>query len=243
MSHYKQDPRRDFLVRALGMGLFATALPVTFSNSAFALGDISKKMPPGRSIYKLKGQVSVDGKPATIDTIISANALIKTGRSSRIIFVVGNDAFILRSNSELQLGGSGFLIDGMRMLTGKLLSVFGKRVKPHQIKTRTATIGIRGTGVYVESKAERSYVCTCYGQTEISSNFDESARIEVETKYHDTPYFIYAKAEGKKKLIRPAPVINHTDSELELIEQLVGRHTPFGIINFGGGWNGDGGGY
>ena len=30
------------------------------------------------------------------------------------------------------------------------------------------------------------------------------------------------------KLIVPAPVINHSDSELELIESLVGRSTPFG---------------
>ncbi len=239
MNKNQQDPRRKFLVKALSLGWFAAGMPAFWSRQAFALGDISKKMPPGRSIYKLKGQVSVDGQPATLDTVIGANALIKTGRSSRIIFVVGNDAFILRDNSELQLGGSGFFIETMRILSGKLLSVFGKREKPHQIKTVTATVGIRGTGVYIESEQERSYVCTCYGQTEIQSNVDAKARVQVKTKYHDTPYFIYAKAEGKNQYIRPAPVINHSDSELELIEQLVGRQTPFGFLNYGSG--GDGG--
>jgi hypothetical protein len=242
MSQYKEDPRREFLVRALSMGLFATSMPAVYVKSAFALGDLSKKIPPGRSIYKLKGQVSVDGKQATLDTVISAGSLVKTGKSSRVIFVVGNDAFILRDNSELQLRGSGFLIEGMRMLTGKLLSVFGERVKPHQILTTTATIGIRGTGVYVESELERSYICTCYGNTEINSNVDQSARVEVETTHHDSPYYVYAKAEGKNKYIRPAPVINHTDAELELIEQLVGRHTPFkyDFFNIDGG-SGSGG--
>ena len=235
MKNNRQDPRRTFLVRALSLGWFAKTLPAVLTHEAFALGGLSKKMPPGRSIYKLKGAVSVDGRPANLETEIRANALIKTGRSSRIIFVVGNDAFILRSNSELQLGGTGFFIETMRILSGKLLSVFGKREKSHQIKTVTATIGIRGTGVYVESEQDRSYVCTCYGQTEIQSNVDATARVEVKTKYHDTPYYIYAKTEGKQEYIRPAPVINHKDSELELIEQLVGRQTPFGFMNYGGG--------
>lgn len=238
MSHGIEHPRREFLLQALSMGLLAA--PVFRVSPTHALGDIAKKLPPGRSIYKLKGLVRVDGQRADINTQISANSLVETGDSSRIIFVVGTDAFILRKNSELQLNGEGLLIQGMRMLSGKLLSVFGERAKPHQIKTRSATIGIRGTGIYLESDAERSYVCSCYGHTFISANSDPDANVEVMASYHDAPYYIYANSAPNSKLIRPAPVINHTDSELELIEQLVGRTTPFETTYFSSGEGGGG---
>ncbi len=225
MSDKLTEERRKYLVQALGMGLFASGSIISLHQPALALGGMSRKLPPGRSIYKIKGSVTVDGKPADIKTFIGANSLIKTGPSSRVIFAVGKDAFILRSKSELQLGGVDMLIDGMRILTGKLLSVFGKRVQPHQIKTRTATIGIRGTGIYIESDAEKSYVCTCYGHTLISSTEKQDVSLDVKTKHHESPVYILPGSTGK--IIVPAPVINHTDSELELIEQLVGRHSPF----------------
>ncbi|MCK5665310.1 MAG: hypothetical protein KAI17_17605, partial [Thiotrichaceae bacterium] len=114
MSDKWTEARRRYLVQALGMGLFATGSIASLNQPALALGSMSRKLPPGRSIYKLKGTVTVDGKPADINTLIGANSLIKTGPSSRIIFAVGTDAFILRSKSELQLGGANMLIEGMR---------------------------------------------------------------------------------------------------------------------------------
>ena len=225
MSEELEDPRRDFLVRSLAMGLFATAAGQSVFQPAMAMGDIPSKLPNGRSIYKLKGSVTVDGATADINTRIRANALVKTGSNSRIIFIVGKDAFILRSNSELQLGGDGFLLTGMRMLSGKLLSVFGKRTQPYKLQTVTATIGIRGTGIYIEADAEQSYVCTCYGHTLIASRDDPNQQQQVISKHHDQPLYILPGTAGK--VIRPAPFINHTDVELALIEELVGRSVPF----------------
>lgn len=238
MIHNLDERRRAFLVQALSTGVFSAVGGSAIIQPAYALGSLSRKLPPGRSIYKLKGTVTIDNKKADINTVISANSVIKTESSSRVIFAVGTDAFILRSNSELKLGGTADLIDGMRMLTGRLLSVFGKKVKPHTFQTKTATIGIRGTGVYVESDPEKSYVCTCYGETRITSNTDHAANVDIKTTHHDDPFYIYSEADKRGKIILPAPVINHTDAELELIEQLVGRRTPFVGINF----NGSGGG-
>jgi hypothetical protein len=224
-----EDPRREFLLRALSLGVFAGGAASLWPSSSIALGDIPAKLPPGRSIYKLQGQVTVDGQAATLDTPIAANSLVRTGRSSRVIFVVGSDAFILRSDSELQIGGDNALISGMRMVTGKLLSVFGKRKQPRRIQTLTATIGIRGTGIYVESDPEQSYVCTCYGATDIASIADPSVSRQVVSRHHDEPLYVLA---GKgERVIRPAPFINHTDVELALLEELVGRSVPFAIGN------------
>ena len=86
MSTFNDDPRSEFLVRALGMGVFAGTSTLGLIQSAYALGDIPVKLPPGQSIYKLKGKVTVDGVDATLKTPIGANSLVKTGRSSRVIF-------------------------------------------------------------------------------------------------------------------------------------------------------------
>lgn len=239
------DPRRDFLVDALTLGLFAGASVAGLFQPSYALGGLPSRLPVGKSIYRLKGEVTVDSKKASLDTKINANSYIKTHSDSRIIFVVGADAFILRSNSELQLSGGGLLIMGMRILTGKLLSVFGRRQVGHSITTSTATIGIRGTGIYIESEAEQSYICTCYGRTRINANADPSIVEDIMTAHHDHPVYVLAAGEGSQ-LIRPATPINHTDTELAMIEALVGRKTPFPYPSGGyqknGGDRGGGGG-
>lgn len=90
---------------------------------------------------------------------------------------------------------------------------------------RTATIGIRGTAAYVEDMGERSYVCTCYGVADIAAADDPAVRETVRTKHHDEPRYVYPA--GAAQRIVPAPVINHSDAELVLLESLVGREPPF----------------
>jgi hypothetical protein len=116
------------------------------------------------------------------------------------------------------------IIKGFRMLTGKLLSV--SRNRSMQVTTATATIGIRGTGFYVEADPQQTYFCTCYGATDIAANDDKESRDTVVSKQHDKPLYILAGAKPGQS-IRSAPFINHTDQELMLIESLVGRTPPF----------------
>lgn len=221
------DPRRKFLVDALSLGLFAGVNTMPLFQQVQAMGEIPRTLPNGRSIYKLQGTVSVDGKVANINTPIGPGSHVKTGAGSRVIFVVANDAFILRSNSEITMASnSGLLIDGLRLLSGKLLSVFGKRENSLSILTPVATIGIRGTGIYLESDPEKSYVCTCYGHTSITASADPNVSRDIISKHHDDPVYVLPAAAGNK-LIVPGPFINHTDSELALIEELVGRTTPY----------------
>jgi len=234
MNKNIEDPRREFLIKALSLGLFAGASLNSLFQTGHARGDIPEKLPPGRSIFQLQGRVTVDGGAADINTPIRPDSTVITGPKSRVIFVVGADAFILRSNSELVMNSSdGVIIGGMRILSGKLLSVFGRRVKHHSITTSTATIGIRGTGLYIESEADRSYICTCYGQVRIAAAADPGVSRDILAEHHDYPVYVLSSA-GKGQLIEPAPLINHSDSELALIEELVGRTTPFAFS--GGGY-------
>ena len=119
---------------------------------------------------------------------------------------------------------TALVIGGLRLLAGKLLSV--SRNSPMKLTTATATIGIRGTGFYVEADPAQTYFCTCYGVTEIEATADPESRETVAATRHDQPLYIVADG-GRGKNIRNAPFINHTDQELALIETLVGRKTPF----------------
>jgi hypothetical protein len=193
-----------------------------------AFGKVPRQLPPGQSVYDLRGKVLVDGKVANTGTKVHANSLVETTSNSYVIFAVGQDAHILRENSKLQLSGQDVFADAMRLFTGKVLSVFGQRRGSSRlaIHTTTATIGIRGTGVYSESYDDSSYVCTCYGLTQILSNANPEFSEDIISHHHDAPRYIVNNPEGGK-LILPAPMKNHTDEELMLIEALVGRTPPF----------------
>jgi hypothetical protein len=220
------DPRRRLLVKLLAAGAFSS-LPMG-RVLADVLGEKPEKLPPERSIFRLSGQVSVNGTPATLKTRIGGNDTIETGKGSEVVFVSGVSAFILRESSRMSLGQqttNNVVTNALRLITGKVLAVFGPN-NPQRVSTITATIGIRGTGVYAETDPEQTYFCTCYGITDIGANSDPNSRKTVTSKHHDEPLYILAKPKDGKT-IRKAPFINHTDQELMLIETLVGRTPPF----------------
>lgn len=227
------ENKRRLLIHALSAGLFAVG-GLGLLRPVWAMGKVPTVLVPGKSIYDLRGQVKINGQAANVDTRIDTNALVETGADSHLIFAVGKDAFILRHNSILQLGGQDIISD-MKLLSGKLLSVFGKRESRQSlgIKTVNATIGIRGTGIYIEANPDQSYVCTCYGSVEMASINDSSSRETVQTQHHDSPRYILT-GESAGNNIRKAPMINHSDDELALIEALVGRDVPFA---FSGGYS------
>jgi len=225
------DKRREFLVSALSTGVYALCT-MGVAQSVWGMAKIPHKLVSGKSIYDLSGEVSVDGKAATENTVISVNSNVRTGENSHVVFVVGTDAFILRSNSALIVEGD-LILSQIKLISGKLLSVFGHRVKKQRlsINTATATIGIRGTGVYLEVDAKKTYICTCYGHTQLSAVNDKKSVEKVTAKHHDSPRYIYSdKPAGEN--IQLAPVINHTDDELVLLEALVGRDVPFVVDDY-----------
>lgn len=225
------DPRRRILVQALTSWIAALGLPAGTARAASVLGSEPSIMPPNKSIYRLSGTATVNGAAATMDTRIFPGDTVQTGKDSEIVFVVGSASMILRADSHIVLdpapkdSPSSLLVSGLRLLTGKLLSVFGKG-KPVRMSTLVATVGIRGTGVYMESDPEQSYICTCYGVTDISAINDRESKETVSATHHNRPLYILARAQPGNS-IRNAPFINHTDQELELIESLVGRTPPF----------------
>jgi len=222
-----EDLQRRLLMEALAVALLSTAIG-SRNVAAQVLGSRPAPLPKGKSIYRIEGQVLVDGQPATLDTRIAANSTVQTGKDGEVIYAVGETAHLQRSESQVTMEtkeANSVVVSGLRVLTGRILSVFPSG-KPVRMTTRNASIGIRGTGVYMESDPEQTYFCTCYGTADIASASDPTSRETVVSSHHDRPLYILT-GEQPGRNIRLAPFINHTDQELMLIEALVGRTPPF----------------
>jgi len=224
----EDELRRLALVKILTIAGMS-GVPLAAVKAAF-WGSTPDKLPDDKSIFSLEGDVRVNGQHANLDTRIRGGDVVRTAEQSEVVFAVGSDSFILRANSEMQIEGGGFFIDTLRMLTGSVLSVFGRR-KPNQqltMSSSTATIGIRGTGVYMESEPGLTYMCTCYGQVGLYSKEDLNDSELITATHHNAPKYI-SDRKIRDSFIRPAPFKNHTDAELKLLEAIVGREVPFGI--------------
>ena len=184
---------------------------------ALAKGDV----PPG--VNQVDGSVQVNGAPARVGTPVRPGDRVTTGKASSAVIVVGKDAFLLRSQTTIELGkGSDGLVDQLLVATGGVLSVFSR--KPMTIKAATASIGIRGTGAYLEMDPEGVYFCLCYGDAVIDGPGMAASR-EVHTKHHESPLLLHD--DGSSMRIEPGPFRNHSDAELIMLEALVGREPPF----------------
>ncbi|MDX1375750.1 MAG: hypothetical protein R3357_09325 [Burkholderiales bacterium] len=209
--------RRRWIART-GAALLAARLGVL--REALAAGRLEK------GVYRVRGEARVNGVPAREGMDVKAGDVITTGADGELVFVIGKDAMLVRRNARVEVAGrlGALVADGLRIVTGAVLSVYSPGAR-REITVRTATIGIRGTAVYVEDMDDRAYVCTCYGVAEIAATDDAAVRETVATEYHDQPRYLYPA--GAAERIVKAPVINHSDAELILLESLVGREPPF----------------
>jgi hypothetical protein len=174
-------------------------------------------------LRRIRGDVFVNDSPAQEGQLIKPGDTVKTGPEAEAIYVIGQDAFLQRGSSIVRFGSdaaAGF----MRVVTGRILSVFGRGDK--RLLVGTATIGIRGTACYIEEEATRTYFCLCYGEAEVVPSVAPQEREVIRTRHHDHPIYISANPAMPKSMV-PAEVINHTDAELTLLENLVGRVPPF----------------
>jgi hypothetical protein len=170
------------------------------------------------------GEVRVNGLPVVTGSLIRPGDTVEVGKEALAAFVVDQNAFLMRSNSRAEFAG-GAVLAAVRLVTGGLLSVFGGG--QHRLTTATATVGIRGTGAYMEAEPERTYFCLCYGTAEVEAK--GGARETYSTTHHESPKYIYG--DGRKEAIVPAGVSNHTDAELIMLESLADRTPPSSFMD------------
>jgi len=204
----------------------------SFLGGALALG-ASLMLPTAaraEGIHELRGDVRVNGQRIDRSAVIRGGDHIVTTASGYIVFAIGQDAFLLRERSELRLeaGPGETFISGLRLLTGALGAVFGKRAvgSGARIVGPTVTAGIRGTGIYMETRGEGTYFCTCYGEVALNAHANERDRETVTTTRHNNPRLVLAQPRDGQ-LFLPASLETHTDAEMDMLEKCVNRRAPW----------------
>jgi len=207
------DARRRELLRMIG-ALGAAGVGGWIAE-ALAAGDV----PPG--LHRLDGTATVNGRAAKAGTKVSLGDRIATGPDSQAVVVLKGDAFMMRSQTIIEVKGREGVLTDLLVASGKVLSVFSK--KPVAIKAAIASIGIRGTGAYLEVEPKSVYFCLCYGEALVEGP-QMSAKL-VKTTHHEQPLILRDDAGILRA--EPGPFRNHSDAELILLESLVGREPPF----------------
>lgn len=211
--------RRQLLQQLAAAGLLSAGGAMGFLQRALAAG--VNPVPPG--LHKLKGLVTVNGQPAREGQLVLPGDTVVTPADGEAIYVIGQDAFLQRGGTTVSFGQTA--ADFMRVLRGRILSVFGRGDK--EIRFPTATIGIRGTACYIEEGLQaETYFCLCYGEAKVIPTAAPQQWETLITTHHDHPLWISNDMKMPSMMVT-APVINHTDAELELLENLVGRWPPF----------------
>lgn len=217
------ESRRRLLRYLLAAGAFALVPGCGSLPQVHQAMPMPEEMPAGMSIFQYVGAIEVNGKAATMKTRINPGDLVETRDGSQLVFVLQQDAFLLRANTRMRMPTK--MTGGQYQLEqGKALSVFASRKTA--IKTPSAVVAIRGTGVYVEVEPDLSYICTCYGETNIATVDDPAINVNVVSTHHNDPVYVLAD-KSKSRRILAAPFKDHSDQELLLVETLVGRTTPF----------------
>ncbi|MCP4492953.1 MAG: hypothetical protein GY820_37485 [Gammaproteobacteria bacterium] len=84
MNGDNDESRREFLVDALGLGLFAGFNGFGLMQPGYALSSLPDRLAPGQSVYKIEGVARVNGELADLKTRIGANAVVTTGDNREI---------------------------------------------------------------------------------------------------------------------------------------------------------------
>ena len=180
-------------------------------------------------VQEFSGDFRLNGIPARRGDRVKPGDIATTGSNSSAVIVIGQHAFMLRANSTIEFYPVYFEKEGvvsgvLKVGTGAMLAVFGKTTDT-KITTSAVTIGIRGTGCYVDSLPDRTYACVCYSRADLISTPSGTKLETIITTHHDEPRYVYPP--GGEKLITGAPVIDHGDAELILLEALLHRRPPF----------------
>jgi hypothetical protein len=199
--------RRSFVRTALAYPF------LSYATSAWGAGNIQK----------VSGAVYVNDQRISPSAEIRAGDSIVVSHDGELEFVLGEDAYRLGPRSVLTLErAGGGAVSALRLLTGAILGVFGRRHQRLPVHTAFATIGIRGTGVFVSTTPSQLYTCTCYGTTDLLAG----AHNEVFSATHHNAHIVDRHGDGTMT-VKASSMQGHDDEQLRRLEAYVGRRPLF----------------
>jgi hypothetical protein len=171
---------------------------------------------------KIKGNVYINGIKANKNTKIHLGDLIKVGKKSKISFNIGKDAFMSKNGSTFSIK-KGNKKRVLNLVKGRVLAVFKKGSK-YTLKTSNMTAGIRGTGIYANIHGDKTYFCTCYGETEFTSKKEHKS---LKAVHHNMVWVNHKDGSTSMNMTMDG----HSDNELRELEKMVSRKPAFDKIN------------
>lgn len=225
MSHHTLEGRAEHELLWTRRRGFLQAAAAWTTLGGFAAAHAQQRS----NIVELRGDALVNGRPLTPQHTIQTGDRVTTGPGTTLIFVIGNSAFHLRQDTDVEVerGDTLHVVSLLRMLTGAVVSVWG-RGSLRQVVTPTLTAGIRGTGVYTEVRAredQRTYFCNCYGTVELNAGPDSTVS---QAGYHQAFWAEPRPVNGRRLTF--AQPLNHTDEEVEFLARLVGQRTGWQVM-------------
>lgn len=180
-------------------------------------------------VHELAGEATINGFRLTRASAIRAGSTIATGAGGRVWFTLAGDAYFLRPHTRLRLEPSGLgdeVVRALRLLSGAIGATFRSGAE-RSVRAATVTIGVRGTGVYVETSAKETYACTCFGAAELRSVATDGTleRLAPHGAPHVARRVLHDPETGTR--IIAAPLERHTNEEMGRLERLAGRFYPF----------------
>ncbi|MEQ1516668.1 MAG: hypothetical protein ABL931_09290 [Usitatibacteraceae bacterium] len=216
--------RRATIKQLAALGLLGPAGISGLIQEALAKGDA----PVIKGINSLTGSATVNGVAAKSGTPVKPGDTVATSDGSTAVIVIGKDGFLLRGNSSVKFEESKSdpsILRSVLIVTGKILAVFSKRMNEEVVlRVPNATVGIRGTGCYIETAPARTYFCLCYGAAAITGAGVSQPQL-INTTHHENP--VWLDDRGGVMKVEKAGFVNHNDDELIMLERLNGREPPF----------------
>ncbi len=172
----------------------------------------SQKAP--RRFLEVKGSVTIDEKPATVDMTIPEKAVIVTGDDGHaVISIVAGSLIEVRAKSRVELGTSERKKDSFKLLAGALWSLVPTGTS-FEVQTDNAVAGVRGTIFYVEKAPKSTYICDCNGEVELLTGKVKKPVLFKSNHQHNAVR-VFPKQSVKAKRE------NHTDAELAELVKIV----------------------
>ena len=185
----------------------------------FALPQANAETVTGK-IHRLQGHVWVNGIEADRQTPIHFGDRILTGVNSRVILSLDQNVYSIHSRSALKLPEQSKNFT-LKVLYGAFLAAF--RHDTHKtIETQTAVLGVRGTGLYIDTEQPQPYLCLCYGDVDHQGT-------HIHADYHKA-----VTINRQSGALTGSSMLGHTDDELRELEALVGRTPPASFLKENG---------
>lgn len=125
---------------------------------------------PIATLVKFNGVILMNNNPAQVGDEFDNGTMVKiSGKDAYVDFKYQNGHVIRAYEGEFKIREITPKKSVIQLLRGKIISIVSKLTpnETFRIKTRHASIGVRGTKFVVQDKGDETYLCVCEGVVEV----------------------------------------------------------------------------